>query len=54
MRHGGKAPPWAVAIQLGERFGLWPGDVMHKPGSAKWAARVKVYSDELADAQKKA
>lgn len=33
---------------MGEAFGMWPEDVMEKPGSLMWAARWAMYRNELA------
>lgn len=53
LRQGGRAPAWASALQMAEAWGMHPADVLARPGGLRWAARFRVYRDELHAAQKK-
>ncbi len=49
MSHAyGPPPMWLGVLQMAEEWGIYPGDLVEKPGSLKWAARWAAYRKELA------
>lgn len=40
------APLWLGALQMAEEWGIYPGDLVNKPGSLMWAARWAFYKKQ--------
>jgi len=51
MLHSGVdrgVPFWMGVIQMAEEWSTYPGDLVKKPGSLRWAARWAAYRKEVA------
>ncbi len=48
VSRAGGPPSWLGVLQMAEEWGIYPGDLVEKRGSLKWAARWAAYRKEVA------